>query len=59
MTRHSLPQRARQQLNRGAVKRSHRRGELLRTLSDLAQDADPLLLHESTELASKPIPPRK
>ena len=59
MPRRTATQRARQQLNRGAVQRSHRRGELLRSLADeIAQDAHlmPALLHEIALTATKPLP---
>lgn len=45
-------QRARHQLNREALKRSHRRGDLIRALADAEPDATPSPVHDVA--ATKP-----
>ena len=58
MPRRTTTQRARQQLNRGAVQRAHRRGELLRSLAEATPDAEllPALLHEVALTLTNPKP---
>lgn len=47
-------QRARHQLNREALKRSHRRGDLIRTLSDLEPAASVLSSVDDAETVENP-----
>lgn len=56
MTRYSTAQaqRARHQLNREALKRSHRRGDLIRTQADPEPDASALPSVDPAEVVENP-----
>ncbi|HAS82885.1 MAG TPA: hypothetical protein DCS43_09505 [Verrucomicrobia bacterium] len=62
MTRYSTPQtqRSRHLLNREALKRSHRRGDLIRTLPDveLAVTTTPSLVDDAKALEKSVMTPR-
>jgi len=57
MTRYSAAQaqRARHLLNREALKRSHRRGDLIRTLPDMEPEASALSPVDPAEVVENPL----